>query len=104
MEYVKFFCIDAEAKYRLCRTCLIRIFPLPDTPISISPDWLHKSGAKLLGTANSNSVDFVKATRLLSQKVVDVKPFISEVYELEDYQKAFESAVKGDKFRVIIKF
>ena len=33
-----------------------------------------------------------------------MKPFISEVYELEDYQKAFESAVKGDKFRVVIRF
>ncbi len=76
----------------------------PDTPITISPDWLHKSGAKLLGTANSNTVDFVKAARMISEKIVDMKPFISEVYELEDYQKAFESAVKGDKFRVVIRF
>lgn len=76
----------------------------PDTPISISPDWLHKSAAKLLGTANSNTVDFTKATRLLSQGIIDVKPFVSEVYELEEYKQAFESAVKGDKFRVVIKF
>lgn len=76
----------------------------PDTPISISPDWLHKSGAELLGTANSNTVDFTKASRLISQGIVDLKPFVSEVYELEDYRKAFESAIKGDKFRVVIKF
>lgn len=76
----------------------------PDTPITISPDWLHKSGARLMGTANSNVVDFTKAARLLSQKIIDVKPLISEVYELEDYIKAFESASKGDKFRVVIKF
>ena len=76
----------------------------PDTPISISPDWLHKSAAKLLGTANSNTVDFTKATRLLSQGIIDVKPFVSEVYELEEYKQAFESAIKGDKFRVVIKF
>ena len=76
----------------------------PDTPISIRPDWLHKSGAKLMGTANSNTVDFTKATRLLSEGVVDVKPFVSEVYDLSDYQKAFESAIKGDKFRVVLKF
>ncbi|HJC49216.1 MAG TPA: alcohol dehydrogenase catalytic domain-containing protein [Candidatus Anaerostipes avistercoris] len=76
----------------------------PDTPISISPDWLHKSAAKLLGTANSNTVDFTRATRLLSQGIIDVKPFVSEVYELEEYKQAFESAIKGDKFRVVIKF
>ena len=76
----------------------------PDTPITISPDWLHKSGARLMGTANSNVTDFTKAARLLSQKIVDVRPLISEVYELEEYRKAFESASKGDKFRVVIKF
>lgn len=57
-----------------------------------------------MGTANSNTVDFTKATRLLSEGVVDVKPFVSEVYDLSDYQKAFESAIKGDKFRVVLKF
>lgn len=76
----------------------------PDIPITISPDWLHKSAAKLMGTANSNAADFTKATRLLSQGVVNVKPLISEVYDVEDYEKAFESAAKGDKFRVVVKF
>lgn len=76
----------------------------PDVPIHVSPDWLHKSAVKLLGTANSNVTDFTKATRLLSQKIVDVKPFISEVYELKDYKAAFESAIQGDKFRVVLKF
>lgn len=76
----------------------------PDTPISISPDWLHKSAVKLMGTANSNAADFTKAARLLSQKIVDVKPLISEVYEFKDYEKAFESAIMGDKFRVVLKF
>lgn len=76
----------------------------PDTPISISPDWLHKSAVKLLGTANSNTADFTKATRLLSQGIVDAKPFVSEVYDITDYTKAFESAIQGDKFRVVLKF
>jgi len=76
----------------------------PDIPVSISPDWLHKSAAKLMGTANSNSVDFTKAARLLSQGIVDVKKLVSEVYDVEDYLAAFESAAKGDKFRVVIKF
>lgn len=76
----------------------------PDKPVSFSPDWLHKSAARIMGTANSNTVDFTKATRLLSNKIIDVKPFVSEVYNFEDYEKAFESAIKGDKFRVVIKF
>lgn len=76
----------------------------PDTPISFSPDWLHKSAVKVLGTANSNARDFVKATRMLSYGIIDVKPFISEVYPVHDIKAAFESACKGDKFRVVVKF
>lgn len=74
----------------------------PDEPVSFSPDWLHKSAVKIMGTANSNTVDFVKATRLLSEGVVDVKPFVSEVFDLDHVVEAFESAIKGDKYRVLV--
>jgi len=40
---------------------------------------------------------------MLSEGVVNVKPFVSEVYEFEDIQSALESAIKGDKFRVVLK-
>ncbi len=75
----------------------------PDTPVKFSPDWLHKGAVQILGTANSNERDFVRATRMLSEGVVNVKPFVSEVYEFEDIQSALESAIKGDKFRVVLK-
>ncbi|MGY3750623.1 zinc-dependent alcohol dehydrogenase [Vagococcus acidifermentans] len=76
----------------------------PDTPVSLSPDRLHKNSYQLLGTANSNSRDFMRSTRLISKGVIDVKPFISEVYDFEEVEQAFKSAVKGDKYRVVVKF
>ena len=76
----------------------------PDVPVEFSPDWLHKSAVKIMGTANSNTRDFVTATRLLSQGIIDAKPFISEVYPIDKVHDAFESAIKGDKFRVVVKF
>lgn len=76
----------------------------PDAPVTFSADWLHKSAVQILGTANSNARDFVKAAKLLSYGVVDMKPFISEVYPLEEIEAAFISASKGDKFRVVVRF
>lgn len=76
----------------------------PDEPVSFSPDWLHKSAVKIMGTANSNTIDFMKAASLLSNGTVDVSPFVSEIYHVNDVVAAFESAIKGDKYRVIIKF
>lgn len=75
----------------------------PDSPVSFSPDTLHKHANQIQGTANSNSRDFIRATRMISEGVVDMKPFVSEVYDFKDVEKALESAVKGDKFRVVLK-
>lgn len=76
----------------------------PDIPVEFSPDWLHKGGIKIMGTANSNTVDFTKASRMISQETVNMEPFISEVYQVDKVKEAFESAIKGDKFRVVVKF
>jgi len=75
----------------------------PDEPVSFSPDSLHKKGQIITGTANSNSRDFMKATRMISEGIIDVKPCISEIFPLEKVDQAFESAVQGDKFRVQIE-
>ena len=76
----------------------------PDKPVEFSPDWLHHVSTKLMGTANSNARDFMMATRMISQGSIDMKPFISEVYPCEQAKEAFESAIKGDKFRVVVTF
>lgn len=74
----------------------------PDIPISISPDRLHKQATRIIGTANSNPRDFMKAVRLIDAKIVDLSQFVNEVYLLDDISNAMESAIKGDKYRVVI--
>lgn len=75
----------------------------PDKPVQFSPDWLHKGAIKILGTANSNERDFVRAVKMLSEGIISVKPFVSEVYPFEDIKAALDSAVQGNKFRVVLK-
>lgn len=76
----------------------------PDEPVPFSPNLVHKRNLQFIGTANSSQRDFVRATRLISEGVVSLKPFVSEVYPVEQAQEAFDSACKGDKFRVVVKF
>lgn len=76
----------------------------PKKPVLFDPGWVHSKSIKILGTANSNDRDFVRAARMVSEGVIDTKPFISEVYEADDIKEAFESAIKGDKFRVVVNF
>ncbi len=74
----------------------------PDNPISISPDTLHKRATQIIGTANSNPRDFMKAVKLIDSKIIDLKQYVDEVYSLDDIEKGLESAIKGDKYRVVI--
>ncbi|MDD3184019.1 MAG: zinc-binding dehydrogenase [Anaerostipes sp.] len=76
----------------------------PKKPVPFDPGWVHSKSIQILGTANSNDRDFVRAARMVSEGVIDTKPFVSKVYDCEDIKEAFESAIEGDKFRVVVNF
>ena len=76
----------------------------PDEPVGITFDHIHKTGQKIMGTANSNKRDFIRAARLISQGVVNVKPFVTKIYPLSQIQEAFEEAVNTEAFRIVIDF
>lgn len=76
----------------------------PNKKIALDPHWIHKEGIQILGSANSNDRDFMRAVAMISNQVIDVKPFISEVYPVEQIKDALLSACKGDKFRNIVTF
>lgn len=74
----------------------------PADDIPFNPNWIHNKSIKILGTANSNDANFMKAAAMVSSGIIDMKPFVSEVYPLADVEAAFESAIKADKFRVVV--
>ncbi len=76
----------------------------PDEPIDFSPNQVHKLNLQILGSANSNERDFMRASRLISEGIISTEPFVSEVYPVERAQDAFDSACKADKYRVVITF
>ena len=76
----------------------------PAEPVLFDPNWVHSKSIQILGTANSNDRDFMRAAKMVSEGIIDMKPFISEVYSSEKIKEAFESAAKADKFRVVVTF
>jgi 2-desacetyl-2-hydroxyethyl bacteriochlorophyllide A dehydrogenase len=60
------------------------------------------SGEKaIFSSANSQYDDYIVAVDLLSAGRIKVKPFITHVMKLEDYQKAFQMLLKKEKYNVI---
>lgn len=76
----------------------------PDEPVGIKFDSIHKTGQQIKGTANSNKRDFIRAARLISHGIIDVKPFVTKCYPLSQIETAFEEAVNTKAFRIVIDF
>ena len=75
----------------------------PDKPVAISPDMIHKKTLSIMGAANSGAKDFVVASRLISNGIIDVKPFISRVFPFDELDDALKLAAGGEQYRVVVK-
>lgn len=76
----------------------------PDVPIEVSPNYIHNSEIIVTGSKSPSIKSFDTAARLLSKKIVDLTPLLTESYEKEEADTAFERACSMDTYRVMIKF
>ena len=74
----------------------------PDKPISFSPNSIHRREYSVVGVANSDSSDFITATKLIEDGIVDVKPFINGIYKLDQVEDAFKEALKNQSYRILV--
>ncbi|MFZ3071132.1 MAG: alcohol dehydrogenase catalytic domain-containing protein [Anaerolineaceae bacterium] len=84
--------------------CVMYSSQHPDSPISISPNWLHSSEAILTGAVNPSVGSFDRAVKLISKGLLDPSRFISGVRDYHDALDAFIEAIKPDTFRYLISF
>lgn len=82
------------------------IHPKPgeDKLVPIDAGWMHSWSIKTLGTANSNSRDFMRAAAMVSEGVIDLKPYVSSVYHESEVKAAFDKAIEGNSYRVVVAF
>lgn len=76
----------------------------PAEPVLFDANWIHGKGIKILGTANSNERDYVRACKLVSEGIISLKSFVSKEYKFADLQQALEYAVNNKAYRVVVKF
>lgn len=76
----------------------------PNKPVTLNAHWIHKESIQILGSANSNDRDFMRAAKLISEGIVNMKPFISGVYAIDHVKDALEDSCKGGTFRNIITY
>jgi threonine dehydrogenase-like Zn-dependent dehydrogenase len=74
----------------------------PTSALGVDHNMIHKNEVDVLGVEGKSVQDFAIAVRLLSTRLVDVRPLIDRLVPLGDLEAAFELAVRPDTYRIIV--
>jgi L-iditol 2-dehydrogenase len=74
----------------------------PSAPVGADHNLIHKSEVDVLGVEGKDVQDFRIAVKLLSDRLIDVRPMIDSRVPLSELDHAFEMAIRPDTYRVIV--
>lgn len=76
----------------------------PSFSLSLDHNFLHKGEIRVLGVEGKNVDDFRIAARLLSHRLLSVRPLIEAELPLTEIQQALELACQPQSYRVVVTF
>lgn len=76
----------------------------PDNPVEVSMNSIHNTEITITGTKSPSIEAFETSAKILSKRVVDLTPLLTESYPMEESTKAFERATSMDTYRVMIRW
>lgn len=76
----------------------------PDNPVEVSPNYIHNTEIVITGSKSPSVKAFDVSARVLSKKIVNLEPLLTESYAMEEADKAFERALSTETYRVMIRF
>jgi threonine dehydrogenase-like Zn-dependent dehydrogenase len=96
--------VDELAFSLVARTGKVVLFASahPSPPLGIDHNLVHKNELKVVGVEGKSVEDFLIAVKLLSNRLIDVRPLIDRCVPLVDLEIAFELAVRPDTYRIVV--
>ncbi len=74
----------------------------PSPGLGVDHNLIHKNEVSVLGVEGKSVDDFRIAVKLLSERLIDVRPLIDRLVPLSDLQTAFELAIRPDTYRIVV--
>lgn len=75
----------------------------PPVEIPLDPNVVHQKQISVVGARHPSIPGFEVAVDLLSKRLLDVEPLIHEQVPLDDIERAFETAILPDTYRIIVR-
>ena len=69
----------------------------------IDPNLIHYGEIKMCGSSAYRRQDYQEAAQMVMSGAVDMKPIITNVFKIEDFQKAYEAVKRGADLKVEIE-
>jgi L-iditol 2-dehydrogenase len=96
--------VDAMAFEMVGKTGKVVLFASahPSPALNVDHNRVHKDEVDVLGVESKTVQDFAIAVRLLSQRLIDVRPLIDRCVPLAELETAFELAIRPDTYRIVV--
>jgi L-iditol 2-dehydrogenase len=96
--------VDALAFDMVAKTGKVVLFASahPSPELSVDHNLIHKNEVDVLGVEGKSVQDFLIAVRLVSHRLIDVRPLIDQCVPLTELETAFELALRPDTYRIVV--
>jgi threonine dehydrogenase-like Zn-dependent dehydrogenase len=74
----------------------------PSPALNVDHNLIHKSEVDVLGVEGKGVDDFRIAVKLLSERLIDVRPLIDALVPLSRLEEAFQQAIRPDTYRIVV--
>ena len=74
----------------------------PSEELCVDPNWLHRDQVVITGSVSGDVHGFRVASKLLSDRIIDVSPLIEKTMPLSEIEEAFELAIRPDTYRAVL--
>ncbi|SCY05618.1 alcohol dehydrogenase catalytic domain-containing protein [Alkaliphilus peptidifermentans] len=75
----------------------------PDNPVEVSVNHIHSSEMVITGAVSPKNVDFLTATKLISNKSIDLSHLITSTEKLCNIDEAYKKALSPTAYRIIVE-
>ena len=74
----------------------------PPEDLCVDPNWLHRDQVVITGSVSGDVHGFRVASKLLSERIINVSPLIEKTMPFAEIKEAFELAIRPDTYRVVL--
>lgn len=74
-----------------------------DPVLELNTNKIHYKQLRIVGSHGSKFRHVIEAGKLIINKRIKLNELISHIYEINDYQKAFQKLISGNSLKIIIK-